>query len=80
MVECWPVKPSYWQKAGEFAFMHALARIQNTNTSDVVCFRFHSVKLFTLSISSQVNQFTDNTSRFVLLALVVTAVLQVLSN
>ncbi|KAH8551382.1 hypothetical protein BGW37DRAFT_39040 [Umbelopsis sp. PMI_123] len=35
------------------------------------------VKLFTLSISSQVNQFTDNTSRFVLLALVVTAVLQV---
>ncbi|GAB5586526.1 hypothetical protein Unana1_01426 [Umbelopsis nana] len=35
------------------------------------------VKLFTLSISSQVNQFTDNTSRFVLLALVITAVLQV---
>lgn len=35
------------------------------------------VKLFTLSISSQVNQFTDNTSRFVILALVVTAVLQV---
>ncbi|KAI9285698.1 hypothetical protein BC943DRAFT_322834 [Umbelopsis sp. AD052] len=35
------------------------------------------VKLFTLSISSQVNQFTDNTSRFILLALMVTAVLQV---
>ncbi|KAG2178211.1 hypothetical protein INT43_003464 [Umbelopsis isabellina] len=35
------------------------------------------VKLFTLSISSQVNQFTDNTSRFIILALVVTAVLQV---
>ncbi|KAI9007468.1 hypothetical protein CLU79DRAFT_778493 [Phycomyces nitens] len=35
------------------------------------------VKLFTLSVSSQVNQFTDNTSRFVILALIVTAVLQV---
>ncbi|KAF7721501.1 hypothetical protein EC973_004550 [Apophysomyces ossiformis] len=35
------------------------------------------VKLFTLSVSSQVNQFTDNTSRFIILALVVTAVLQV---
>ncbi|KAI7868066.1 magnesium transporter, partial [Spinellus fusiger] len=35
------------------------------------------VKLFTLSISSQVNQFTDSTSRFVILALLVTAVLQV---
>ncbi|KAJ8660140.1 hypothetical protein O0I10_003999 [Lichtheimia ornata] len=28
------------------------------------------VKLFTLSVNSQVNQFTDNTSRFILLALV----------
>ncbi|KAI7855552.1 hypothetical protein BDC45DRAFT_505328 [Circinella umbellata] len=35
------------------------------------------VKLFTLSVNSQVNQFTDNTSRFILLALLVTAVLQV---
>ncbi|KAI8336126.1 magnesium transporter, partial [Chlamydoabsidia padenii] len=35
------------------------------------------VKLFTLSISSQVNQFTDNTSRFIILALIITAVLQV---
>ncbi|KAG2227984.1 hypothetical protein INT45_012008 [Circinella minor] len=34
------------------------------------------VKLFTLSVNSQVNQFTDNTSRFILLALLVTAVLQ----
>ncbi|CAO3615868.1 unnamed protein product [Cunninghamella blakesleeana] len=35
------------------------------------------VKLFTLSVSSQVNQFTDNTSRFIILALIITAVLQV---
>ncbi|ORZ14786.1 hypothetical protein BCR42DRAFT_417679 [Absidia repens] len=35
------------------------------------------VKLFTLSVSSQVNQFTDNTSRFIILALVLSAVLQV---
>ncbi|KAI9246756.1 hypothetical protein BDA99DRAFT_526863 [Phascolomyces articulosus] len=35
------------------------------------------VKLFTLSVNSQVNQFTDNTSRFILLALVITAILQV---
>lgn len=35
------------------------------------------VKLFTLSIQSQVNQFNDNTSRFILLALLVTAILQV---
>lgn len=35
------------------------------------------VKLFTLSIKSQVNQFNDNASRFILLALLVTAVLQV---
>ncbi|ORZ12769.1 hypothetical protein BCR42DRAFT_419930 [Absidia repens] len=35
------------------------------------------VKLFTLSINSQVNQFTDNTSRFIILALVITAILQV---
>ncbi|CAO3590489.1 unnamed protein product [Absidia cylindrospora] len=35
------------------------------------------VKLFTLSINSQVNQFTDNTSRFIILALVLTAILQV---
>ncbi|KAI8065570.1 hypothetical protein BC940DRAFT_303704 [Gongronella butleri] len=35
------------------------------------------VKLFTLSITSQVNQFTDNISRFIILALLVTAVLQV---
>ncbi|KAI8148179.1 hypothetical protein BJV82DRAFT_550670 [Fennellomyces sp. T-0311] len=34
------------------------------------------VKLFTLSVNSQVNQFTDNTSRFILLALVITAILQ----
>ncbi|KAI8353622.1 hypothetical protein EDC96DRAFT_517057 [Choanephora cucurbitarum] len=35
------------------------------------------VKLFTLSVSSQVNQFNDNASRFILLALLVTAILQV---
>lgn len=35
------------------------------------------VKLFTLSMQSQVNQFNDNVSRFILLALLVTAVLQV---
>ncbi|KAG2231096.1 hypothetical protein INT48_003465 [Thamnidium elegans] len=35
------------------------------------------VKLFTLSIQSQVNQFNDNASRFILLALLVTAILQV---
>ncbi|CAO3615889.1 unnamed protein product [Mucor hiemalis] len=35
------------------------------------------VKLFTLSIKSQVNQFNDNASRFILLALLVTAILQV---
>jgi hypothetical protein len=35
------------------------------------------VKLFTLSLKSQVNQFNDNASRLILLALVVTAVLQV---
>ncbi|KAI8376219.1 uncharacterized protein BYT42DRAFT_573821 [Radiomyces spectabilis] len=35
------------------------------------------VKLFTLSVSSQVNQFTDNTSRFILLALLLTAIMQV---
>ncbi|KAI8091464.1 uncharacterized protein B0P05DRAFT_527671 [Gilbertella persicaria] len=35
------------------------------------------VKLFTLSISSQVNQFNDNASRFILLALLITAILQV---
>ncbi|KAI9495043.1 hypothetical protein BDB00DRAFT_267683 [Zychaea mexicana] len=35
------------------------------------------VKLFTLSVNSQVNQFTDNTSRFILLALLITAILQV---
>lgn len=36
------------------------------------------VKLFTLSIKSQVNQFNDNASRFILLALLVTAILQVI--
>ncbi|KAG1295661.1 hypothetical protein G6F66_004142 [Rhizopus arrhizus] len=35
------------------------------------------VKLFTLSLQSQVNQFNDNTSRFIILALVITAVMQV---
>ncbi|KAI8976776.1 hypothetical protein BDB01DRAFT_305900 [Pilobolus umbonatus] len=35
------------------------------------------VKLFTLSVESQVNQFNDNASRFILLALLITAVLQV---
>lgn len=35
------------------------------------------VKLFTLSISSQVNQFNDNASRFILLALLGSAILQV---
>lgn len=35
------------------------------------------VKLFTLSIQSHVNQFNDNTSRFIILALVITAILQV---
>ncbi|KAI8988322.1 magnesium transporter, partial [Mycotypha africana] len=35
------------------------------------------VKLFTLSVQSQVNQFNDNASRFILLALLITAVLQV---
>ncbi|ORX50140.1 hypothetical protein DM01DRAFT_1325122 [Hesseltinella vesiculosa] len=35
------------------------------------------VKLFTLSVTSQVNQFTDNISRFIVLALLVTAILQV---
>ncbi|KAI9262060.1 magnesium transporter NIPA-domain-containing protein [Sporodiniella umbellata] len=35
------------------------------------------VKLFTLSVQSHVNQFNDNTSRFIILALIVTAVLQV---
>ncbi|KAK4517644.1 uncharacterized protein ATC70_000984 [Mucor velutinosus] len=35
------------------------------------------VKLFTLSIKSQVNQFNDNASRLILLALLVTAILQV---
>ncbi|KAI8642785.1 magnesium transporter NIPA-domain-containing protein [Parasitella parasitica] len=35
------------------------------------------VKLFTLSIKSQVNQFNDNASRFILLALLITAILQV---
>ncbi|KAI8099831.1 magnesium transporter NIPA-domain-containing protein [Halteromyces radiatus] len=35
------------------------------------------VKLFTLSVNSQVNQFTDNTSRFIILALIITAILQV---
>lgn len=43
---------------------------------------FHSnyifrVKLFTLSLQSQVNQFNDNTSRFIILALIITAVMQV---
>ncbi|PHZ16425.1 uncharacterized protein RHIMIDRAFT_61798 [Rhizopus microsporus ATCC 52813] len=35
------------------------------------------VKLFTLSLQSQVNQFNDNTSRFIILALIITAVMQV---
>ncbi|KAG0742152.1 hypothetical protein G6F57_005682 [Rhizopus arrhizus] len=35
------------------------------------------VKLFTLSIQSHTNQFNDNTSRFIILALVITAILQV---
>jgi hypothetical protein len=36
------------------------------------------VKLFTLSIQSHINQFNDNTSRFIILALVITAILQVI--
>ncbi|KAI8888447.1 hypothetical protein K501DRAFT_329807 [Backusella circina FSU 941] len=35
------------------------------------------VKLFTLSIKSQINQFNDNVSRFILLALLISAVMQV---
>ncbi|KAG1433766.1 hypothetical protein G6F56_014518 [Rhizopus delemar] len=36
------------------------------------------VKLFTLSIQSHTNQFNDNTSRFIILALFITAILQVI--
>ncbi|CAO3700206.1 unnamed protein product [Rhizopus stolonifer] len=35
------------------------------------------VKLFTLSLQSQINQFNDNASRLIILALVITAIMQV---
>ncbi|KAG2187112.1 hypothetical protein INT44_004782 [Umbelopsis vinacea] len=63
--------------ASETLLLAKSGRLAHLTAFTNILFMSSSVKLFTLSISSQVNQFTDNTSRFILLALMVTAVLQV---
>lgn len=73
MADCWQAKRFFWQKAGKTEN----EGLWSGSVLLIPLLSWNSVKLFTLSVNSQVNQFTDNTSRFIILALVVTAVLQV---